>query len=169
MNERNNSKSPIVFKLSDIHRAYTAKREADSSEISVQAPHRTRFKEKLLKYLPNLRDFKSGRESILVFEKDIGPIPSQNGAISNSKEDILNSAAKVLRNELNDHKVDSTNNMFTDKTIQESVPTPLVKFLSSLLRGHSSSSTPSVLSIAHLIQFNHVKKNEIPHKNPSVF
>ena len=51
LNERNNSESPIVFKLSDIHRAYTAKREVDSSEISVQAPHRTRFKEKLLKYL----------------------------------------------------------------------------------------------------------------------
>ena len=116
--------------LSDICRKFLSHAEEHLDSNS------TRLKNELLQKIPQLRDFKSGKEVILVFEEDIGPALVSSAA-ARSGVQLMDLAAKKLRKELQDHQVEPFQNKFDQKSMKGGAPESIVMFLNKLLRGHA--------------------------------
>ncbi|KAG0715668.1 hypothetical protein GWK47_011424 [Chionoecetes opilio] len=61
-----------VFKLSDVANLYKTRLEQLGATVTNKI-HTTRLKDRLLSVLPDLRAHSQGRDTLLLFEKDIGP------------------------------------------------------------------------------------------------
>ena len=70
---RTGTDNPVVFKLSELGELYQKRLEQKGIHSGV---NKTRLKEKLLAEIPELEAHKSGREVLLPFKKDIGPVLS---------------------------------------------------------------------------------------------
>ena len=75
--------------------------------------HSTRLKERLLKYIPDLRAHNKGRDVFLVFEEDIGAALARVVEQDDGDDDVvqLSNAAKIVRRDLFE-KLDSFNGSF---------------------------------------------------------
>jgi hypothetical protein len=62
----------LVFKLSDVANLYKTRLEQLGATVTNRI-HTTRLKDRLLAVLSDLRAHSQGRDTILLFEKDIGP------------------------------------------------------------------------------------------------
>ena len=68
----NNSDEPVVFRLAEL--VSLVKERLEQFGTSVADVNSTRLKEKLLAEIPGIEAYKKGRDVLLAFKKDVGPI-----------------------------------------------------------------------------------------------
>lgn len=127
---RKNSDKPVIFRLSELVSLYTQRLQHFVSNIS--DVNRTKLKERLLKEIPELEAHRKGREVLLGFKQDIGPILAE--ASNYSDAIIMNKAAEILRREMVDHK-SKFEGIIDDKSILDSIPATLLHFVCMIEHG----------------------------------
>ncbi len=159
---RNNSKETVVFQLAELVSLYHQRLQ----QFGMQAPdaHATRLKERLMAELPDLEAHKSGRDILLAFRKDIGPVLTE--VLSYSDALILAKAAKILRQHMVSHKC-NFDGAFDENSLTHSVPPSLLQFVCMVEHGADIksqlrfSATTTDLAMSQLLQCNcFAKKNE---------
>ena len=124
--------------------------------------HTTRLEERILAYIPDLREFRDGRNIMLAFDDDIGNFLSCH-LQSNSDDDAITlaNASNIIRREI--LKMENTifDGKFKTKCQEDSVPKSLVTLIGMLLGGPNILSqsnniveTQVVPSISQLIRYN---------------
>ena len=158
----NTDAAPVVFRLADLASLYKLRLE----QLGVDSPcvHSTRLKEQLLARIPELEAHKKGRDVILAFKADIGPVLHEASQYTNAIH--LSKAADILRKEMLQHKT-RFNSELKDGFGEEAVPPALLQFVCSIehgvdIKAHLAYGTAkSDLAIAQLLQFNcHSKQRE---------
>ena len=81
--------------------------------------HSNRLKDKLMAQMPELESHRKGRDVLLAFKEDIGPVLSQASDYSDAI--ILSKAASFLRNQIINHK-SKFNGNFDEHYIDDSIP-----------------------------------------------
>ena len=155
-----------VFKLMELTKMYAERMQQLGANLPTRI-HTTRLKERILTYIPDLREFRDGRNIMLAFDDDIGNFLSCH-LQSNSDDDAITlaNASKIIRREI----LKMENTMFMDtmfdgnfktKCQEDSVPKSLVTLIGMLLGGPNILSqsdniveTQVVLSISQLIRYN---------------
>ena len=92
----NSSNEPSVFKLSVLANLYSQR--LISLGVANPVVNKTRLKEKLLHHVPELNFFQSGRDILLSFHKDVGPLLSKASLYSDAL--LIEKAALLLRREM---------------------------------------------------------------------
>ena len=94
------SASPVMFRLADHTQIYMERLE----QLGVESPnvHSNRLKDKLMAQKSELESHKKGRDVLLAFKEDIGPVSSQ--ASDNSDTIIISKAASILHNQIINHR-----------------------------------------------------------------
>ena len=123
--------------------------------------HSTRLKERLLKYLPDLRARNKDRDVFLVFQNDTGAALAKVDEQDNDDDAVqLAHAAKIVRKDLFE-KSSSFNESFRKGCQEDSVLELLLAFVSMILDGPNIkdqiSITQAALPIAQLLKFNAVR------------
>lgn len=92
----NTEAAPVVFRLADLASLYKLCLE----QLGVDSPnvHFTRLKEQLLARIPELEAHKKGRDVLLAFKADIGPMLHEASQYSNALH--LSKAVDILRKEM---------------------------------------------------------------------
>ena len=103
----NNSDEPAVFRLAELVSLYRKRLEQFGTDLPDMNP--TRLKERLMAKIPGLVAYKKGRDILLAFEKDVGPVLSE--ASSYDDAIILAKAAKILRRHMVEHKSEFEGNL----------------------------------------------------------
>lgn len=143
--------SAPVFKMTDIPKLYKTRPEQLGLTVDNRI-HATRLKNRLLSELPHLKAYSQGRDTLLSFEKDVGPalmIPCQND----------NDAMYLMRKEIFDSNF-SFDGSFQHNCQQEDVPTSLLALVNMILGGTNiehQTTTKAALSISQLMVFNSEK------------
>ena len=107
--------------------------------------------------IPELESHRKGRDVLLAFKKDIGPILSQASDYSDAI--ILSKAASILRSQMLNHK-SKFNGNFDEQCIDDSVPPILQQFVSMIEHGADIKSqlrfgaSKTDLAMAQLLQYN---------------
>ena len=72
---KNNRESPVTFRLAYLTKIYKERLE----QLGMESPnvHSNRLKDQLIAQMPELESHKKGRDLLLAFKKDIGPVISQ--------------------------------------------------------------------------------------------
>jgi hypothetical protein len=128
--------------------------------------------------IPELEAHKSGREVLLSFKKDIGPVLS--GASCYTDALLLEKAAKILRKDMINHKFTFDDHL-NEVTVDKAVPSSLVEFVCIIEHGIDVKTQLEIgsfkidLAMAHLLQYNcftdfkesspnsrHIKDRETP-------
>lgn len=108
-----------VFKLSDLIKLYSTRLHQLGVE-EVQ-PHSTRFKDRILAQLPNLRAHREGRDILFAFDEDVGPALRKACHKNFDDEAVcLARAAKIVRREIFELEASFTGSF--DKDCQISSP-----------------------------------------------
>ena len=155
--------SAPVFKLTDIAQLYKIRLEQLGLTVEKQI-HTTRLKNRLLSALPHLRAHSQGRDTLLSFEKDIGPALMM--ACHHDSDAIhLMRAAQVVCKEMFESGF-SFDGSFKANCQQEAVPPSLLALVNMILDGanikhqtqlvHTATTKPA-LTISQLMVFNSVK------------
>ena len=143
--------SAPVFKLTDIAQLYKTRLEHLGLTVGERI-HTTRLKERLLSELPHLRAHSRGRDTLLSFEKDIGPA-LMIACQTDSDAMHLMRAAQVVRKEILNSSF-SFDGSFKENCQQKAVPPSLLAFINMVLDGtnieHQSTTKPA-LTISQLI------------------
>ena len=126
----NSSNEPSVFKLSDLASLYSQR--LIQLGISIPIVNKTRFKEKLLNYVSELNEFRNGRETLLSFNIDVGPLLSKACLYSDAL--LIEKAAYLLRHEMLQCK-SSFEGHFQKDYVNKCVPHQLMQFFDSSLTG----------------------------------
>jgi hypothetical protein len=125
-----NSKESVVFRLADLVSMYQER----LSQLGLKslAVHTTHLKEKLLKEMPGLKAHTKGRDLLLIFEKDIGPII----ALACDYSDTFHMAktAEILRKVLQKHKSKFMGSFSADE-IQSSIPSSSLHLVKMIEHG----------------------------------
>ncbi|KAK1876983.1 Lipoprotein-releasing system ATP-binding protein LolD [Dissostichus eleginoides] len=155
--------SAPVFKLIDIAQLYKIRLEQLGLTVEKQI-HTTRLKNRLLSALPHLRAHSQGRDTLLSFEKDIGPALMM-ACHHDSDSMYLMRAAQVVRKEIFESGF-SFDGSFKANCQQEAVPPSLLALVNMILDGanikhqtqlvHTATTKPA-LTISRLMVFNSVK------------
>ncbi|KAK3918979.1 Chromosome-associated kinesin KIF4 [Frankliniella fusca] len=142
-----------VFKIPDLLTMYH-KRLSELLGVSADSmaiPHSSRFRSKLLTYLPELQELKSGREYILVrnsanLHHDVLPEDFDGDAIAFQR------FIKSLRKEISASPI-KFNGTLEDAA--EAIPPPLIAVVETLLYGSAMTKvTKPALTISQIILFN---------------
>ena len=151
----NNSDEPVVFRLAEL--VSLVKERLEQFGTSVADVNSTRLKEKLLAEIPGIEAYKKGRDVLLAFKKDVGPILSKTSTYSDAL--ILAKAAGILRRHMVDHK-SRLEGTLDDKSVYDSMPAALLQFVGMIEHGADIKSqlrfgtTASDLAMAQLLQYN---------------
>ena len=151
----NTEAAPVVFRLADLASLYKLRLQ----QLGVDSPdvHSTRLKEQLLARIPELETHKKGRDVLLAFKADIGPVLHEASQYSNAIH--LSKAADILRKEMLQHKTKFSSEL-KDGFGEEAIPPALLQFVCSVehgvdIKSHLTQGTAkSDLAIAQLLQFN---------------
>ncbi|XP_041462085.1 uncharacterized protein LOC121413358 [Lytechinus variegatus] len=152
-----------VFKLSDLAHLYKTRLEQLGATINNRI-HTTRLKERLLSELPELSAHSHGRDTLLLFEKDVGPALRKACERDNDAMYLVR-AAQVVRREMFDTKF-TFDGAFQADCQRDSVPPSLLALVNMILDGanikhqnqfNNTSSTAAALSLSQLLVFNSVK------------
>ena len=159
--KRSSTHPNVIFQLADLVNLCNS-RLTQLGEEHTQV-NRTRLKEQLLEHIPGLEAFKKGRDVVLAFRDDVGPMISTASKYSNSEEMILANAANILRKKMLNHK-----RMFEGKldeiAIFNSIPPSLLQFVCMIEHGVDIESqlqfgsTTTDLALAQLLQYNCFQK-----------
>ncbi|KAI4830181.1 hypothetical protein KUCAC02_001831 [Chaenocephalus aceratus] len=156
--------SAPVFKLTDIAQLY--KIRLDQLGLTVEKRiHTTRLKNRLLSALPHLRAHSQGRDTLLSFEKDIGPALMM--ACHHDSDAIhLMRAAQVVCKEMFESGF-SFDGSFKANCQQEAVPPSLLALVNMILDGanikhqtqlvHTATTKPALTISQLMVLFNSVK------------
>ena len=96
--------SAPVFKMTDIAKVYKTRMEQLGLTVGNRI-HTTRLKNRLLLEIPHLKAYSQGRETLLSFEKDIGPALMTACQLDDDAMHLVR-AAQVVRKEVFDSKFD---------------------------------------------------------------
>ena len=145
----------VLFKLAELHEKYLS--FFHETELSI-VPNSTRFKEALLHKLKGLQAFSCGRDVVILFQEDIGPAILQSSQITMKEKDKnhIKLAAKIIRNDVVNHTNIPFDGTFEGKCFSDSVPSSLLSFVSTIVRGKDDTLYQAALTISQLIQFNSV-------------
>lgn len=137
--------SAPVFKLTDIAQLYKTRLEQLGVTVDKRI-HTTRLKERLLTELPHLKAHSEGRDTLLSFEKDIGP--ALMIACHNDHDAVhLMRAAQVVRKEIFDSII-SFDGSFQENCQQKAVPPSLLALVNMILDGtnieHQTTTKPAL-------------------------
>ena len=121
-----------VFKLTDIAQLYKTRLEQLGLTVGERI-HTTRLKERLLSELPHLRAHSRGSDTLLSFEKDIGPA-LMIACQTDSDAMHLMRAGQVVRIEILNSS-SSFDGSFKENCQQRAVPPSLLAFINMVLDG----------------------------------
>ncbi|CAE1247301.1 unnamed protein product [Acanthosepion pharaonis] len=126
----NTEAAPVVFRLADLVSPYKLHLE----QLGVDSPnvHSTRLKEQLLARIPEPEAHKKGRDVLLAFKADIGPVLHEASQYSNALH--LSKAAAILRKEMLQHKTKFSSEL-KDGFGEEAIPPALLQFVCSIEHG----------------------------------
>ena len=96
----NNSDELVVFRLAEL--VSLVKDRLEQFGTNIADVNSTRLKEKLLAEIPGIEAYKKGRDVLLAFKKDVGPILSTASTYSDAL--ILAKAAGMFRSHMVYHK-----------------------------------------------------------------
>ena len=105
--------------------------------------------------MPELVSHRKGRDLLLAFKKDIGPVISQASDYSDAI--ILSKAASILRNQMINHK-SKFNGNFDEQCINDSISPKLLQFVCMIEHGADIKSqlrfgaSKTDLAMAQLLQ-----------------
>ena len=138
---------------------------------AVECEHSTRFKEKILKRIPELTEHKMRKDVILTLKDDCEKAIFE---ACNLQDDgmCLERAARIIRNEIlskqDEKKLSNRNDVISKETFSsqaeiDSISPPVMSFINMLLNGlnvdtSDKKQSSSALTIAQLLQFNIVKQ-----------
>jgi hypothetical protein len=121
-------KSPPVFQLKDLTNMYLDRlRQLEVSSASI---NKTRLKEQVLYYMPEIEANKQGRNVVFAFKKDIGTMLTKGSEYDDGL--ILAKAATILRKHMLKNK-SSLTGTFDHSYIEQSVPLQLLQLLPKYL------------------------------------
>ena len=120
--------SPVTFRLADLTIIY--KEQLEQLGVESLNVHSNRLKDQLIAQMPELESHRKGRDSLLTFKKDIGPVISQASDYSDTI--ILSKAASILRNQMINHK-SKLNGNFDEQCIDDSISPKLLQFVCMVL------------------------------------
>lgn len=149
-----------VFKLVDLTRLYSTRLQQLGVETKV---HSTRLKQRILGQIPDMQAYPKGRDTLLVFDADIG-LALTKACERDSDSDAIHlaRAAQIVRMHMF-HKTSHFDGSFGDNCQEASVPDVLLALINMILEGPSikeQSRDPrcqAALSMAQLLKFNSVK------------
>ena len=153
--------SAPVFKQIDIAQLYKVRLEQLGLTVEKRI-HTTRLKNRLLSAIPDLRAHSEGRDTLLSFEKDIGPALMM-AYYHDSDAMHLMRATQVVRKEIFYFSFDGS---FQENCQQEAVPPSLLALVNMILDGANikhqtklvnTTTTKPALAISQLMVFNSVK------------
>ncbi|KAG0693362.1 hypothetical protein GWK47_027539 [Chionoecetes opilio] len=151
-----------VFKLLDVASLYKTRLEQLGATVTNRI-HTTRLKDRLLFVLPDLRAHSQGRDTLLLFEKDIGPA-LKKACDHDSDAMHLVRAAQVVRREM--FQTRFTLDRFHADCQKDSVTPSLLALVNMILDGANikhqtklanTSTTTAALTVSQLLVFNSVK------------
>lgn len=152
-----------VFKLSDVANLHKTRLEQLGATVTNRI-HTTRLKDRLLSVLPDLRAHSQGRDTLLLFEKDIGPAPKK-ACDHDSDAMHLVRAAQVVRREMFETTF-TFDGAFQADCQKDSVTPSLLALVNMILDGANikhqtqlanTSTTTAALTVSQLLVFNSVK------------
>ncbi|RXN31429.1 hypothetical protein ROHU_004760 [Labeo rohita] len=153
--KKTNSDGPSVFRLAELVNLYRERLKQFGTDLpDVNA---TRLKERLLAEIPGLVAYKKGRDILLAFEKDVGPVLSE--ASSDADAIILAKAAQILRRHMVNHKSKFEGKLY-ESSVHDSFPPALLQFVCMIEHGADIKSqlkfgaTTNDLAMAQLLQYN---------------
>ncbi|KAG0713757.1 hypothetical protein GWK47_015523 [Chionoecetes opilio] len=150
-----------VFKLSDVANLYKTGLEQLAATVTNRI-HTTRLKDRLLSVFPDLRAHSQGRDTLLLFEKDIGPT-LKKACDHDSDAMHLVRAAQVVRRHF--FQTRFTFDFHADCQ-KDSVTPSLLALVNMILDGANikhqtklanTSTTTAALTLLQLLVFNSVK------------
>lgn len=146
--------SDSVFKLSDLRHLYRSVMEKQGSPCSdTREPYSTRFKEYLLKLLPEWTEFSQGKEVYISRRQMVGDLLAEDPKNQLGQDDalLLMRAAVLLRKCCLQRQEPFTGSFATD-SLTSPIPGQLKSFLNILLQG------PSFLREQHNEEFQAQKQ-----------
>lgn len=153
--KRLSTEEPATFRLAELVSLYKERLEQFGTDIP--DVNSTRLKERLLSEIPGLVAYKKGRDVLLAFDKDIGPVLSE--ASSYTDAIILAKAAKILRRHMVEHKCKFEGSLY-ENSVYDSLPSALLQFICMIEHGADIKSqlrfgaTITDLAMAQLLQYN---------------
>ena len=134
-------------------------------ELGAHAPnrvHTTKLKNRIMAHFENIRDFKEGNSSYLVFDADIGSaIKSVCDTDYDDEAFILSKAASILRRDIFSKENKEFDGNFTKNCLHDSLPQSLKSFVGMTLQGTDIKHKyleQSVLTVSQLLMFNSIKR-----------
>ncbi|CAE1259085.1 unnamed protein product [Acanthosepion pharaonis] len=120
----NTEAAPVVFRLADLASLYKLRLE----QLGVDSPnvHSTRLKEQLFARIPEIEAHKKGRDVLIAFKADTGPVLHEASQYSNALH--LSKAADILRKEMLQHKTKFSSEL-KDGFGEEAIPPALLQVL----------------------------------------
>lgn len=163
------------FKLAEIMKMYKDIYADLTGTPFLQNLHSTRFKERLLLMMPQLREVKTGKEYYIFFDEGVRSLYDRAIEDMDDETIILWRAAKLIRRDialLKDHRYEKNLQAFEDQ--EQSVPSSLVILTQMMLTGGSKLKKQQPrfqesLSISQIIFTNSIahRKGDASHKRYS--
>lgn len=133
------------------------KQRLEQLNVDASFVHQTGLKEQVFAHIPELEDFKKGREIWFAYKRKMGEALAT--ACDYNDALIVAKAAKILRKQMLEHEIEYDGTL-TAGTRRESVPPSLLEFVSVLQSGgdiksqlkYGTSSTD--LALAQLLHFS---------------
>lgn len=158
-----NEDNAPVFKLSDVANLYKTRLEQLGASVTSRI-HTTRLKDRLLSVLPDLTAHSEGRDTLLLFNKDIGPALMK--ACDHDSDAIhLVRAAQVVRREMFETRF-TFDGAFQADSQKDSVTPSLLALVNMILDGANikhqtqlanTGTTTAALTLSQLLVFNSIK------------
>ena len=140
---------------------------------AVEYGHSTRFKEKILKPMPNFTEYKMGRDAILKLKDDCGKAIFESCDVQDDGM-CLERATLIIRKEIlskqDEKKLSNKNDVISKKTFSsqseiDSISPPEMSFINMVLIGSNVDTSDkkrssSALTTAQLLRFNTVKQKK---------
>ena len=130
-----------------------------------QGVHSTRLKNRILSHFNGMSAYKSGRDVMLAFNKDIGNAVLQASSINHDEDTVIHSkSANIVRQDIFLSK-QNFNGTFSAQYQQESVSKSLFALVSMILGGpnimiqaEATAKLQAAYTIAQLLEFNSRKQ-----------
>jgi hypothetical protein len=164
-----NSEIAPVFKMVDLCNLYKRRLQELGTNFTGRV-HSTHLKNRILEFCPDLKSTMSGRDMVLIFNKDIGQAVRKACEYDADDDAVhLARAANILRRDILRMKTVFSNSFDTDCQ-KKSVPASLLQMVGMVLDGPKINGVGSIdnspmnaaqLSISQLLMFNtNVRRRE---------
>ena len=150
---RDTAVEPPIFKMVDLMEMYQSQLHG-TPQINTTA-----LKEKLIQAVSGLKAYKQGRESILMFEDDVGIVLKKYMDHDGTELTAINKAAHIIRKDIiqNSTKFEFSGR-FSGLKQEDAVPNSLLSMINIILTGNpvtEESAAPQVTNtLAQMIKFN---------------